>query len=671
MRLIDRRCAPLFVLVALAAPAAAQQDHASRRFWTSVDEAALPAGAVPRELVAGRFQTLALDVAGMREYLKGAPPESSKSAPLVLELPLPSGGFGRFTAVESPIMERSLQERFPEIRTYRGQGLDDRTATIRFDLTPRGFHALVLSEGGTLLIDPRRPGDDRHYVAYYKRDLQGGQRFNCLFRGTSAPDARPGDVDVFPNGDTLRQYRLALAADGEYSVRVCLPDPPDVSCAFAEMTTAMNRVNGVYERDLAVRMNFIANETSIIYLDGTTDPYTNNNGSAMLGQNQTNLDTVIGSANYDIGHVFSTGGGGIAGLGVVCVNGQKAHGVTGLSNPVGDTFYIDYVAHEMGHQFRGNHSFNGTTGSCGGGNRNASTAWEPGSGSTIMAYAGICGAENVQPHSDDYFHAGNLIEMSTYIQSQAGSTCSANSASGNGIPTASAGADISVPAQTPFTLTASGSDPDGDSITFNWEELDIGAAAPPNTDNGNRAIFRSYDSTAGPARTLPALQYILDNDNAPPAVPVSESLPTTTRSMQFRATVRDNHSGAGAVASDLMLVNVTSTSGPFKVTDPDTPITWTEGTTPTVSWNVANTNAAPVSCASVNILLSVDGGSTFPTSLASGTPNDGSEVVTVPNGATSTARVKVECASSPFFDISNTNFTIAPVPVELQQLSIQ
>lgn len=628
--------------------------------WHASSEAAAGRPEARRLLPAGRYGVFRLDGAALVALLDAAPMEFSGGAPSLLPLPLPDGSLSEFRIEASPILAPELQARFPEIRTFRGQGTTDRTASVRFDLTPQGFHAMILSAAGTVFIDPWGPGSLDHYVSYYKRDYRraGGTPFRCLVHDVTSRDSRPEDVDALPNGTTLRQYRLALAATGEYSQFY----GGTVPLALAGMTTTMNRVDGVYERDLAVRMNLIANETSIIYTDGTTDPYTNNDGFAMLGENQANLDSAIGSLNYDIGHVFSTGGGGVAGLGVVCVGGQKARGVTGSPAPVGDPFDIDYVAHEMGHQFSGNHSFNGTTGACGGGNRNASTAWEPGSASTIMGYAGICGAEDLQPHSDDYFHVGNLIEMTNFIQAGAGSTCSADSATGNTPPTISAGSDISIPAQTPFSLTASASDPDPDVLTYDWEEFDLGTASPPNTDNGNRPIFRSFLPELGPSRTFPKLQFILNNDNTPPASPVSESLPTTTRAMSFRATARDNRGGGGGVNSDLMVVNVTSTAGPFKVTQPDTAIVWTGGGSENVTWNVANTSAAPVNCAAVNILLSTDGGNTFPLSLASATPNDGSQTVTAPNTSTTTARVKVECATSPFFDISNANFSITGAP---------
>ncbi|HET9315633.1 MAG TPA: zinc-dependent metalloprotease family protein, partial [Vicinamibacteria bacterium] len=427
-----------------------------------------------------------------------------------------------------------------------------------------------------------------------------------------------------------------------------------VPLALAAVVVAVNRVNTVYERDLAVHLNLVANNDQIIYT-AEPDPYTNNDGVTMLTQNQTNLTNVIGAANYDVGHVFSTGGGGVASLGVVCNNGAKARGVTGLGAPTGDPFYIDYVAHEMGHQFRGNHSFNGTTSACGGGNRSALTAWEPGSGSTIMAYAGICGAENLQSNSDDLFHVGSLVEIQTFVSTGGGSSCPTTAVTGNAAPIVDGGPDFTIPQTTPFTLTATGSDPNGEPLVYIWEQMNVGTAAPPNTDNGNRAIFRSFDVSTSPSRTFPKLADVLAG-----TLSFGEAWPTTDRSLSFRVTARDNHPGAGGTTIDPVVVTVVAGAGPFEVTSPNTSVTWTGFGTETVTWSVANTQAPPISAANVRISLSTDGGSTFPTVLAASTPNDGSEDVAVPNTPTAQARVKVEAVGNVFFDIGNANFNIVP-----------
>jgi hypothetical protein len=453
------------------------------------------------------------------------------------------------------------------------------------------------------------------------------------------------------SGTQLRTYRLAMAATGEYTAF----HGGTVAGALAAINTTMNRVNAVYEREVAVRMVLIANNNLIIYTNASTDPYTNSDGGAMLDQNINNLNSVIGTANYDVGHVFSTGGGGIAYLGVICNNGYKGGGVTGSGSPVGDPFDIDYVAHEIGHQFGGNHSFNGNASACNG-NGNSGTAYEPGSGSTIMAYAGICGSQDLQPNSDDYFHGANFDEIIAHITLGSGNSCGVVTNTGNTPPTANAGASYTIPRQTPFTLTGAGNDVNGDSLTYNWEQFDLGAAGAPN-NNTNPPFFRSFKATVSPARTFPKWSDIINNSTT-----IGEILPNVTRTMNFRLTVRDNRSGGGGVNFASTTVNVTTAAGPFQVTAPNTAVSWAASETRTVTWNVANTTAAPVSCPNVKLRLSTNGGSTYPITLLASTPNDGSADVTVPNNPTTTARVQVMCANNIFFDISDVNFTITGVP---------
>ncbi|MCP4068182.1 MAG: hypothetical protein GY741_07865, partial [Phycisphaeraceae bacterium] len=251
---------------------------------------------------------------------------------------------------------------------------------MRLDTTPAGFHAMVLSANPTVFIDPVHPGDAGHYASHIKRRATGSENaidgaFICEFEEDTAIAA---EIDRLieeraaspqrASGEELRTYRAAIACTGEYASK----HGGTVSGAMSGITTSLNRVTGIYEREISVRMELIATNDLIVYTNGSTDPYTNGNGVAMLGQNQSNVDSVIGSANYDIGHVFSTGGGGIANLGCVCRSNYKARGVTGSNNPSGDLFDVDYVAHEMGHQFGGSHTFNGTSGGCSG-NRTASS----------------------------------------------------------------------------------------------------------------------------------------------------------------------------------------------------------------------------------------------------------------------------------------------------------
>ena len=601
-----------------------------------------------RWIVPERYRTLTLNLVALQADLA--------QATVVVTLPLPDGTFGRFAVSETAVMHPTLAAKFPDIKTYAGSGLDDATATVRLDVTPVGFHAMILSTGDTIYIDPYSRQDTLHYISYYQHDLSNPHagfvqheplgdvaRIEAL---VAAMQAQGGNI---PSGDEVRTYRLAMAATGEYTQF----HGGTVPLAMAAIVTAVNRVVGIYVRDTAVSMELVANNELIVYTNGATDPYSNNDGFAMLGQNQANVDAVIGDANYDIGHVFSTGGGGIAGLGVPCTTGSKARGVTGSFNPVGDPFYVDYVAHEMGHQYGANHTFNGNMGACTG-NRNGSTAYEPGSGTTIMGYAGICGAQDIQPNSDDHFHTGSIDEIRAYTVMGSGNTCPVTAATSNLPPTVSAGSDYTIPIDTPFTLLGSATDPNGDSLTYNWEQFDVGPAGHPDSPSGNAPLFRSFSSMSTPMRTFPQISDIINNIHT-----IGELLPSYGRNMKFRLTVRDNQTPAGGVNIDEMEITVADSAGPFLVTAPNTAVDWIANQTETVTWNVANTDQAPVNCAQVDIYLSLDGGNIFSELVASNRPNTGNAMITVPNMPTTLARIKVQCSDNIFFDISNTNFTIS------------
>lgn len=655
--------------------------------WTDVTQSSLPAApAGTRVIVPTRFRALALNTIAIRTLLALAPmeftPQASGNGRLEMSLPMPDGRSARFRAEESPVMEPALAVRYPLIKTYRAQGLDDPAATARFGITPAGFHAIVLSPSGTFYIDPYRRGDAVYHISYFKRDYPRtlANQFEChVLSDNGGSQNSTGNAAAvaaaLPNGGTLRTYRLALAADFEYSDfhSAATPFPSKADVLANGIIPTVNRVNGIYERELAVHLNLVANEEMIIFnTTAESDPYVDNDGTQMLAANQATLTALIGPTNYDIGHVVSTGGGGVAFLGVVCNEAQKAGGVTGLPQPTGDPFYVDYVAHEMGHQFGGNHPFNGTSGACAGGNRNDTTAYEVGSGSTIMAYAGICPDQDVQLNSDDYFHTVSYQEIVTYING-GGNGCAAPTATGNTHPTIEAGLNYNIPKQTPFTLTASGSDPDGHPITYNWEEFDLGPANDGRTDNGSSPIFRSFLATTTPSRTFPRMQYILNNANQPPSTYrcgpagsrtclTGEVLPTTTRAMNFRVTARDNRTPGGGVDYDSMVVNVTAGAGPFVVTSPNGGEVLDPGANETITWNVANTVQSPINAATVDIYLSTDGGQTFPHLLAAATANDGSQSVIIPGVSTVNARVRISANNNIFFDISDANFLIDPPP---------
>lgn len=621
------------------------------------------------------YTAIALDEAKLAEDLAVAPlefTELARTSAVEINLPTPDGNYAKFKVVSSPIMAPELAAQFPEIQTYSGQGIDDPAATLRFDVTPAGFHAQVLSPSGAYYIDPFWHLDKTAYISYFKHDLLRPADMQFVEVEDHNPDQAQIDpvtgksvstksqwqLSKDPDGPTqarsgtqLRVYDLANAATGEYTAF----HGGTVALGQAAIVTAVNRVTGIYENELSVRLVLVANNSTLVYTNAATDPYTNTNASTLLTQNQSNIDTLIGSANYDIGHVFSTGGGGLAGLGVVGVSGQKARGETGSGSPIADAFYVDYVAHEMGHQFGGNHTFNSSTGNCSG-NRSSVAAYEPGSGSTIQAYAGICSTDDLQPNSDPYFHSISFDEIISYISTGSGNSSATIISTGNSVPRVNAGPDYVIPAQTPFVLKAAGVDADGaDVLTYNWEQRDLGASTTlAAADNGSSPIFRSFNPTLSGDRTFPRLAELLNN-----TTPVGEKLPTVARAMDFRATVRDNRAGGGAVNTDDMLVTVVNTGAAFAVTSPNTAVNWSAGSSQPVTWNVAGTTAAPISTTSVNIWLSTDGGLTYPLQLASNVANDGSETVTIPNIATTQARIKVEATNSIYFDISNVNFTVS------------
>ncbi|WP_165370561.1 reprolysin-like metallopeptidase [Hymenobacter persicinus] len=608
-----------------------------------------------------QYRPVTVQLSAMRSTLAQAPAEQgagARNSSTVVSLPLPDGTSQRFRVVEVPVMSAELAARYPMIKTYAAQGIDNPAATARLDVTPAGFHAMISLSDRTVYIDPAANGDTEHYNVFDKQAMvQKG--FVCL--NTDAQEVNVPQASAFqrvPNGTQLRTYRLALACTGEYAVAVCAPATPTKELTLAKMVTSVNRVDGVYEKEVAVRLVLIANNDQLIYLSGSSDPYTNNDGSTMLGQNISTVNSIIGAANYDIGHVFSTGGGGVAYKPSVCLS-NKAGGVTGLPQPVGDAFDIDFVAHEMGHQFGGDHTFNSNTGNCAGGNRAATSAYEPGSGVSIMAYAGICAPQDLDPHSIPYFHSRSFDQIVAHITGAG--NCGVVTNTNNNAPVVNAGANYVIPFKTPFTLTGSATDPNNDALTYSWEQYNLGPTGDPRTPTGDAAIFRMFAPTVSPSRTFPKIYNLITNTDT-----IGEQLPTYARKLIFRLVARDNRVNGGGVDYDSMNVAVVSTAGPFLVTYPNTSganISWLAGTPQEVSWDVANTTAAPINAANVDILLSTDGGRTYPTTLLAGTPNDGSQVLTLPASlaSTSTARIKVQASGNVFFDISNQNFAIRAV----------
>jgi len=492
---------------------------------------------------------------------------------------------------------------------------------------------MVLSDKKTVFIEPysKNLGTYISYVNSASDPVEDD--FKCHTESLmSESTISDEEYNTLKNADDgqLRTYRLALACTVEYSQfhGGTLPD------VIAAMNTTMTRVNGIYERDLGLTMVMVRNE-SIIFLgpDTNSDPYTNNNGPAMLGQNQQVCDANIGPANYDIGHVFSTGGGGIARLRSPCTN-DKAQGVTGLPSPTGDKFDVDYVAHEMGHQYGGNHTQNNNC-------QRSGVSVEPGSASTIMGYAGIC-APNVQNNSDDYFNGDNLKEMWVNISQGNSSNCGEKTPSGNVAPEVDAGPNYFIPKSTAFILKGFAIDEDTDDVlTYTWEQSDaIPAPMPPQSTSTVGPAFRSLSPTTSPDRFMPNFSTVLSGSLSS----TWEVVPSVARTMSFLLTVRDNSILGGNSSSDQVVITVVETS-PFEV---QTPPTWAPGSTQTVNWTVGETDLAPINCETVTIYFSEDGVD-FSTLLAEEVPNSGSAEITLPNIANTTeARILVEAVDHIF-----------------------
>ena len=628
-------------------------------FFTVISERSIKADPKNRTVQPEKSMTYTLDVAGMKSYFNSVPElkdsDRKDHAPVIV-LPMPDGTKAKFRIWKSSVMAPGLASQFPQILTFTGQGIDDKYATVKLDFTELGFHAQIKSVvAGDTYIDPYAKQDINNYIIYRKSDLIDKNPRSCLMKDEN--DTVLGKKNVQKTtapsvGTQIRVFRLAVACTGEYAVAATGTATPTVAQTLSAIVTSVNRVNGVYEQEVASRLILVDNEANVVFTNAATDPFNgNNNANTLISESQTQIDLLIGNANYDIGHTFSTGGGGLAGLGVICNNSNKGRGITGSPNPVGDPYDIDYVAHEVGHQFGGPHTFNATTVNCGGGNRSAANAVEPGSGITIMAYAGICGTtNNLANNSIAIFHTKSYQSITTKVQS---TTCQVTIPSNNFAPTVNAGGDYTIPKSTPFRLEGSASDIDNNPLTYCWEQNDVGPAGDWNVPTGNAAIFRSFMPVTVPYRYFPKITDVINN-----TVSKGEILPSYARTMEFRLTVRDNNAGCAGVANDDAIITVDGNSGPFTVTAPATAVNWAGNSTQTITWNVANTTAFPVNAATVNIYLSTDGGLTYPTLILASTPNDGSEAVTIPNVTTTQARIMVAAETNVFYNINPINFTI-------------
>ncbi len=708
----------LGLLLAAGLPAAAQTGAS----YFSADGAATRlAAAAPLAGQLRHYRAYTLDLAGLRRSLAGARLRTA-GAPITLLLPQPDGTTQRFAVWEAPLLAPALAAKNPSVRTYGGQGIDDPTARLSLTVSTAGVLAQILTDQptGAVYLEAASKDDARHIVSYYAQDVLPGKVSPGTCGTTALPDvpqpppARPrggpsatgakANAITQPIGPTLTVYRLVVSTTKEYSASVhSAANGTDSTDVLTNVVALVNNVRTIQERDLAVSMTLVNYK---FYNTVVTGNYNQTSDQQMIQQNRINMETRFGASSFDLGHLFASSGSGLAYVGVVAnpntaspyltttpptvptsgpnrtYKAGAVSGNQGRSNPI-SYFATNVIAHEMGHQFSAKHTFNGGCAA----NRSADTAWEPGSGSTIMSYADVgCGA-TIEPRGDAYYHAGSIDQMRTYVEAITASYAAGTAySSGNTPPTITVPGNKTIPQGTPFRLVADGSDVNAvDVLQYNWEELDTGSLAnvnDPQVANDNFPLFRSIlPSTSGATRYFPRLSYLGGSPTG--STNASERLPTVARTLSFKCTVRDYHTGTGAAYSatasgivggvtESSLVTLTvsaANSTPFAVLAPNTAVKWVAGSTQTVSWSGVGTKTSAVNCQVVNIRLSTDGGATYPTVLAANVPNvdgTGTASIAVPaNLNTTTARIMVEAADNYFFDISDTNFTITTGPVAL------
>jgi len=630
--------------------------------------------AVARPSFPKEFKLFDLQIADIRQQLFAIAGKESSKHSAVISLPNANGQIEQFEVVEASNFEPALQAQFPEIRAYSGKGVTDKSATLKLSISPQGVQTMVFrTEQQNEFIEAY--SQDHKVYAVFRAERKSGQlpwacstEDNKLISDINMQVVKTG-IAARSGGD-LKTLRLAQSCNAEYSNYFGATSSAQVALVLAAYNATLTRCNGVYEKDLALHLNLIANTTLVIYYNKATDPYSASL-SSWNSQLQSTLTSVIGEANYDIGHMFgASGGGGNAGcIGCVCVNGSKGSGITSPADaiPQGDNFDIDYVVHEVGHQLGANHTFSNS-------NEGTGVNKEIGSGITIMGYAGIT-TQDVAAHSIDIFHEASIAQIQTNLGTK---TCPVTTTLVNATPVIAALTNYTIPISTPFALTGSATDADAsDVLTYCWEQNDNASGSQTGSNSRASATkasgpnWISFPPVVSPTRYFPKLATILAGGTTSgpltggDAGVLTEALSSVSRTLNFRLTVRDNAPysstspvSVGQTSFKDMVVTVSNTSGPFSVSSPNTNVTWAESSAQTITWNVASSNLAPVSCATVNILLSKDGGNTFPTVLATATANDGSQVVTLPAGLSTTARIKVESVGNIFFDISNTNFTI-------------
>jgi hypothetical protein len=649
----------------------------AQEFFKSIPVDQLPAteNGKARTWTPTAYSAWQLNLSALSAAIQSAPMEFTTAAyynnTSVVAIPQPDGRTEDFAIFKVQSCEQAIYDKHPEIRTFAGRSVSNPAKTIRGSITIRGFRLMINEEDkSTSFVEPYLEGNTTYYLAYRVSAVAKDLFPQGLSRGVApnAPENTLPDVAALATTSgisersaelvQLKKYRLAVSCTGEFGQ----DHGGTKEGAFAGIVEYANWTSSLFERDMALRLELVAGSEEVAYFDPVTDPFESTNPLYLLSRNGLVINGFIGINNYDVGHNFSrydpaTAGGilGVAGaIGNGCVQSNKADGVsTGFKNIDYGGNFVNTIGQEIGHQLGGGHTWN----RCAGGNgRNGASAFEPGSGSTIMSYGGACGSDNIQSDSDLYFHAGSIEEITAYYTFFFGATCGTFTETTNHRPEVQLPYtnDFFIPIKTPFELDGSATDEDGDVISYCWEQMNTGPETPLQTPVGNSPLFRTFPPNDKTNRYFPALGTVLSN-----TFDETEQLPTYSRDMDFRLSARDNRPSDGGTNWADVSFRATDLAGPFVVMQPNVAaVSWKSGEYADVKWDVSNTFAAPVSCKKVNIRLSTDGGLTWPTTLAAGVTNDGEHTISVPNIATTKARIRVDAADNIFYDVSNFNFKI-------------
>ncbi len=642
--------------------------YGQQAYWKSIPKKPSYKSASVKDM--GKARALfSLDKNLFKEKLEGF--SISKKGKDVIYLPDSDGNVIPFILKETPVLHPELAAKYPQIKSFTGLSLNGKYK-IKLSSSHKGIESMVIDLGNqkTAFLEPVL-NDDNSYVLYNKGERSGLEnRFVCktevMLQDKMKSGGSTGKIIVpLVDDQLLRKFRIAVSASGEYTEY----HGGTVADALAAINTTLTRINEVFETDLGVTLELIPNNDLVIFTDPDTDPY---NGS-LNSQVQNTLTSTIGEADYDVGHLFHSvdepeqNNGNAGFIGAVCVDNQKGSGFSASFEPEGDVFDLDYVAHELGHQFGANHTWSYESEGTG-------VQAEPASGTTIMGYAGIVLGNNVAPNGDDYFHFNSILQITNYLQTVA---CAQTTVQTNSPPVLTPVGDYNIPKGTAFVLEGVATDPDpSDVLTYTWEQINDGVVTTSTfgPTNPSGANFRSLPPSTDPARYFPRLSEVTQG-NLTQVNPLEndawETVSDIERTLSFACTVRDNAAGGGQVVSDVLDVNVFKVAGPFVVTSQASNEIYEAGSTQEVTWDVAKTNSSPIDAQTVDIFLSLDGGMSFPITLADDTLNDGSEEVLIPGDVTNSARIMVKASDNVFFAISASDFTIeqSEVVLNFQELS--